>query len=512
MNVSLGSRWPLAAAIVAGAVGLVLGAAAVPAVRAEADQAPSCNWVGSTNVQQKVYFAASAYDTMDQRMYIIGGLNEAGEPKEFNQGLDFATATGPGDVRAFSPRNATKRRYGAAAVYVPNLMDPTKKGSVLLIGGSEDPGEEDDAAGRGESDAYEYNIEGNTWSLKTIAGALGERVFHAAAYDPENMIVVVAGGVRQCAFEGPLAGNGCPADSLPTALIKLDPATGDASIMASAAGSLQIYGHSMVYDSVGKRMLLHGGTRSGTQADPATWALDMTNAATANWTQVASGGPRVAFHTAAYDADNNWMVVHGGATGQFINQSEATNTRTHALELGAMGGASWSDLGTQSSPTDRVGAVAAYAMGSSVKGVVMATGRRKQSSRDTQTAQNSSEILVCGAATPTTPATTTTPVTPGTPTPVTPTATGGTPVTPTATVGPKDPEAESCDSITGKVPAAAIAQALADPDSVSGWKELCHPNLPASPFNTLRQHLDIRNPGAPFHPIYNSLVFRCGCR
>jgi len=86
------------------------------------------------------------------------------------------------------------------------------------------------------------------------------------------------------------------------------------------------------------------------------------------------------------------------------------------------------------------------------------------------------------------------------------------PTTPTPTTRPQDDDVVVCEGLDGKVPAAAVAEGAGNPTGVSGWMDLCHPNLPASPYNTLRRFLDIRNPGAPYHPIYNSLVFRCGCR
>jgi hypothetical protein len=31
------------------------------------------------------------------------------------------------------------------------------------------------------------------------------------------------------------------------------------------------------------------------------------------------------------------------------------------------------------------------------------------------------------------------------------------------------------------------------------------------PFNPLRTCLTLRNPGQPYHPLFNSLVFKAGC-
>lgn len=104
-------------------------------------------------------------------------------------------------------------------------------------------------------------------------------------------------------------------------------------------------------------------------------------------------------------------------------------------------------------------------------------------------------------------------VTPPTPTPTLrpPTATA------TATAGEATPtvqppgEAVQCELLADRVPPAAIHAALANPASVEGWNELCYPNRPPDPFNVPRRSLSLKNPGLPYHPIYNGLVFRCGC-
>jgi hypothetical protein len=63
----------------------------------------------------------------------------------------------------------------------------------------------------------------------------------------------------------------------------------------------------------------------------------------------------------------------------------------------------------------------------------------------------------------------------------------------------------------GRVPPAAIAVALAQPERVSGFNLLCNPNLPAAPHNHPRRSLTLRNSGTAYHPLHNSIVFKCGC-
>ena len=64
--------------------------------------------------------------------------------------------------------------------------------------------------------------------------------------------------------------------------------------------------------------------------------------------------------------------------------------------------------------------------------------------------------------------------------------------------------------LAGRVPAAAIAAALADPSSVAGWDRPCNPNVPDSPRNGRRRTLRLQNPSVPYHPLFNTLVFTCG--
>jgi hypothetical protein len=61
------------------------------------------------------------------------------------------------------------------------------------------------------------------------------------------------------------------------------------------------------------------------------------------------------------------------------------------------------------------------------------------------------------------------------------------------------------------VPGAAINAALANQAGVFGYGMLCYPNRPPGPYNGLRTHLSLRNAGIPYHPVYNGLVFKCGC-
>lgn len=82
---------------------------------------------------------------------------------------------------------------------------------------------------------------------------------------------------------------------------------------------------------------------------------------------------------------------------------------------------------------------------------------------------------------------------------------------PTPPVLPPDAP-RACPQLTGRVPAAAIDAALANPDRVDGWKRRQNPNIPADPYmNPAAASLTLRNVGVPWHPLFNGLMYRTGC-
>jgi len=90
--------------------------------------------------------------------------------------------------------------------------------------------------------------------------------------------------------------------------------------------------------------------------------------------------------------------------------------------------------------------------------------------------------------------------------------TGLPPTTVPPTTVPGLPEPLVCPNLSSRVPAAAIAAAVANPAGVFGWGQRCYPSQPASPFNSYRRYLSLQNPGKPYDARFNSVVFTCGCR
>lgn len=68
-----------------------------------------------------------------------------------------------------------------------------------------------------------------------------------------------------------------------------------------------------------------------------------------------------------------------------------------------------------------------------------------------------------------------------------------------------------CQFVERRVPPVAISWSLANPERVSGWLKLTYPSLPPSPYNQPRTWLSLQSISTPYHPLFNSLVFKGGC-
>jgi hypothetical protein len=62
-----------------------------------------------------------------------------------------------------------------------------------------------------------------------------------------------------------------------------------------------------------------------------------------------------------------------------------------------------------------------------------------------------------------------------------------------------------------QVPAAVIADALANPAKYRDWMKPLDPGKPPSPANPYCHCLSLMNINAPYHPTYNPPVWRPGC-
>lgn len=510
------------AALLAGGLSLVFmltlmggdgrGRAAI--ARADVAQASGCEWNSGARLPQSLYYMASAYDDDEDVMYLFGGLNKDLGVQSFMQAIQFAGVADPAAGTASNKRSGTARLFGSTAFYRPST-EVDGKGTVYVLFGSKDPGApsgSDTAGGKGENTVYAYDIETNAWRVVPAGGiALGERLFAAAEYDPVNDVAVVTGGVKKCSMAEVLDGSPCTADAFETLILSFDEDGDVTAARGPAGGPRTVYGHTMAYDVTNGRMLVHGGTTNGTAALDATWALAMGDMSALAWIRIGSAGPSVVGHNSAYWPGSEWLVVHGGASNAPTTDRENIYTRTSALVLDATGPA-WADLGATTSPTERMAASAEYVDNGAWQAVVVAGGRTRFSESGSSVAANYNFLTCVGDPGPDS---TETPGPPPTSTFVpawTPTFTPEIPiVTPTATFPPPAPDAKSCPRVGNRVPRAVIDAALANPAAINGWGVRCWHHLKASPFNPLREYLDILNPNKPYSPLYNPVIFKCGC-
>jgi hypothetical protein len=94
-----------------------------------------------------------------------------------------------------------------------------------------------------------------------------------------------------------------------------------------------------------------------------------------------------------------------------------------------------------------------------------------------------------------------------------PTRTATAPPTATATTTP-DPRLPACvcPGVRAQVPAVVVMDALANPERYYGWHYPLDPGKPPGPANPPRDCLNLRSPGAPYHPLHNTPIWQVGCR
>jgi hypothetical protein len=542
-HVGTSIRWLAGLCGPALALGVLAGSAAIapPPAPLAAQPAFQCTWrqlPGAMPVP--VFHHAGAFDTKNNVFYAYGGLDRSQDVVNTIQKLDVSAPDLANARQSRVPAGGAKQRYGAAGAYRPNPDPAGGEGKIYWTGGADDDGE-------GNTDIQVFDVQTGSITSQTPSGGL-QRLFHAAAYDPGHDVIVVHGGTKKCelvrrgqATPTPMSGDvaapgqaeECQGDRLPTQFLRFDPMTGTPSWLGGPSGGPnQVFGLSMVYDSTAMRMLAFGGiTRESGNPSRELWALSLADPSLANaaWTRLSVGGGPSArlFHAAAYDPVRNWMVIYGGITSDPFQPpaagsagAENVSDETWALDLGA-NPPGWTKLGT--SVQERAAAVADFAPNH--QAALLVGGRRQIRFRipPSQNVVSEAHALVCTVLpgvtiTPTTGATATPTVT-GTIQVPTPTRTPVPPVSPTSTLPPGTAvptmppvaEAEVCDFIQNRVPAAVINAALANPSSIQGWDQRCYPSRPEGPGNGRRHQLSLKNIALPYHAVFNSLTFKCGC-
>ncbi len=447
-------------------------------------EALDCSWklIGSST--RDVMHAAAAMDTDAKRLYVYGGLDESLQVHKLVEAVDLSSAELVATHLPVAAGGALPLAGGAAAYRAKGADSDVS--AVYFFGGMGDA-----TRGQAGNVVQRYLTKLGRWERVVPANdrLFGARMFAAAAYDARHDVVWVVGGIGQCVLADLAAGQPCPARAIDTVYLTFD-AQDRATWHVLPGGALALYGHTAVYDPTGQRLLVFGGTANGTAGSNVVRSLDLSGGdpAMATWSTLPTSGqvPSLYFHGASLDTDYRWLVVYGGVRSAFLRPDESANNMTHYLDLRASPPA-WVDLRPAGSPGDRI----ASAMGfEPLHGVAVVTlGRLKVAWGGSPPmpqfdVARTTWALECVAGAP-----------PPVPTP--------------PYSGSEVPKA--CPSVSRYVPGVVIANALANPTTIQGWGQLCFPSQPPSPYNVRRTWLVLDRPVA-FHPLYNSVVYECGCR
>jgi hypothetical protein len=462
-------------------------------------QATKCVWTKLTaQIPQATHYAGVAWDSVNNKAYVYGGLNQSDEGNNALQQIDLSMAMVTGATAStLNPSGPRQELFGPAGYFRPKGDTST----ASYLGGAKGKGGA--SQGEGTNTAQAFTPKGNTWT--TGNGTFANATLAASAYDPVHDVGVLVGGVQTCNFFATPVD--CSDAQNQTVYVKYDPTTGAPSYSPgpTAGGPGKIFGGSLVYDSANSRMLYFGGSTDGSKGKNTTFALNLTDPdlTKATWSTLSTGtGPSARFlHSAAFDADRKWMIINGGVTQNAFTGTESAATDTWALDVSAAA-AKWTNLSTNT-PSERVGADMFYDTNHKV--AVLTAGRGKFTT-PSQNVKRDIYYLNCTTTviTPTN--------TPGSGTVVPPTATGGANPTSSAVWTPPACEAKVCPGLDTIVPPAAIAAAMANPDKVLGYCQLMNPNVPESPWNVRRSYLALHNPGLQYNPMSNSVEFKAGCR
>lgn len=283
-------------------------------------QISGCRWELAGRMPVPIADAAAAVDEAGLA-YVHGGVDRDGVVRNEVYRVDLRS--GSAERLTTSGGNVTRWAHGAA------LHGSGANATFLVVGGNSST-----ASGfPAEKRVYTLDLAGKRWAITPISGGMPAVQDHALAYDPLHQLLV---------FHGGRVSNGEGAEAEPQGeTFVLDPATGQVS--RGQRDGPALYGHSMVFDSQRRRMLIFGGTPDGKRGSDLVWELSLDGRPENGiWRQVAVSGasPKPRFrHGAAYDAARQAMVVYGG-----LKIQGETLDDTWALDLSVPKLAVWRDL------------------------------------------------------------------------------------------------------------------------------------------------------------------------
>jgi N-acetylneuraminic acid mutarotase len=189
----------------------------------------------------------------------------------------------------------------------PMVYDPVGKNMILFGGGIYDPNKEQSTSYK---DSWAYDPVDNRWTLLKPSGAVpAKRWSHAMAYDPVGKKIILFGGELEPKKGEYVFYNDTWA---------YDPAANKWTEMkpAGAVPSARS-GCSMVYDPVGKKMILFGGGQEEVNVND-TWAYDPASNA---WTDLKPAGDSPSARNgsaAAYDPVYRALILFAGMDRDYV--------------------------------------------------------------------------------------------------------------------------------------------------------------------------------------------------
>ncbi len=304
---------------------LVLAASLAERQLPAAAQVLGCQWDrGADDLPIGVYDAAGARVEHERALYVQGGIDRDGVVRDDLWRLHLDTQA----VERVVTSGARATRWGHSLTWT----DADGRSRLYLIGGNTSQAEGQSA----ESRVYAFDTGERSWRIQPMTGMPGIQA-HAAAFDPTSRRIILHGG---CPDNG-RAGICQPQ----TETFVVD--VGSGSVTRGQRDGPALAGHSMVYDPVGQRMLLFGGTADGRRGSDQVYQLRLAGGRpeSAVWQPLdVSGSPpeRRYQHGAVYDSLRRSMWVYGGlkVDGEPLGD-------LWALDLSTPGLALWRDVSLQ---------------------------------------------------------------------------------------------------------------------------------------------------------------------
>jgi hypothetical protein len=552
-------------------VSLPAVAAAAAWIPAAQPHQASCRWQNIGTSSTQLFHMGLALDSDANKAYVYGGLNEQLATQSRVEEIDLSAAMLDATVRSVSA-GAARDLFGATAAYrargdqadgsaiyyFGGIGDPTSGNAtsdiqryvtktarwetvslggflprgfaaaaydpdhdlIWVLGGTASCSITEVVAGQScvvQNRPVQYlsfdPATGAPKAFTTLAGATAGFYAHSAVYDSVAKRLLIFGGTNDIRRGS--------SDVWQLDLSNSDPATARLTRLTTAGAGPSIYFHSASFDPIRNRMVVYGGLRqnfmqSSESLETGTWALDLTAVPSPSWVNLSpqgTPGDRVAGgmvydqrHDAAIQVLGRKKITISGGNASASAQRPIFGLTCASI---AQETATATLMATATSTAPVTGTVAATATGmatgtmtiTATAGTPTATATLG-SATATMTATMTVEPTLTAPATPT-PSPTRTPLPSATMTPAPPT------VPPTA--GTPAPEPEVCPDLERMVPQPAIDNALANPATVQGWLMLCNPNVPPSIWNTYRRYLGLQNSGKPYNPLFNSVIYKCGC-